>query len=152
VGTIDIINPYFLPAPDVISQLRRAVRRGVRVRVIVPETSDVQTVDLASMIVQNRLIRRKVEVRRHPWRLHAKAILVDGVWVSIGSYNFDYQSLFRNLEVVVNTTDPSAVAAVRESVEMDVTRSRPVTRRDWKRLPLWMRILARFLYRLRRLL
>ncbi|MFH1017205.1 MAG: phosphatidylserine/phosphatidylglycerophosphate/cardiolipin synthase family protein [Pseudomonadota bacterium] len=151
-GTIDLINPYFLPAPDVMTYLRRAARRGVRVRVIVPETSDVPAVDLASAITQHRLVRRRVQVLRYGRRLHAKAILVDGLWMSIGSYNFDYQTLFRNLEAVVNTTDPAAVAAMKDVAENDAKLSRSVTRGDWRRLPWLSRFAARILYRLRRFL
>ncbi len=150
--TIDLINPYFLPAPDVISHLKRAVRRGVRVRMIVPEKSDVQTVDLASGIVQHRLVRRKVQLLRYPRPLHAKAILIDERWMSVGSYNLDYQSLFRNLEVVVNTTDPAAVAALCQVLDADAALSRSVTRREWRKLPWWSRLAARLLYRLRRFL
>jgi phosphatidylserine/phosphatidylglycerophosphate/cardiolipin synthase-like enzyme len=149
---VEMINPYFLPAPDLLSLFRRLIKRGIKVTVIVPKESDIVAVNLATEIAQRRFLRRNVEILRYPDRLHAKAILVDGKWASIGSYNFDYQSLFRNLEVVLNTTDEKVTQKLSEMFDKDRKKSVPLTLDHWKNMPFFRKIAARILYRLRRFL
>ncbi|HLG20271.1 MAG TPA: phosphatidylserine/phosphatidylglycerophosphate/cardiolipin synthase family protein [Bdellovibrionota bacterium] len=147
--SIDIVNPYFLPDPGLIRALRDAVRRGVRVRVIVPRASDVPIVDLASMVAQRKLIRREVAVYIWPGIVHAKAVSIDRTWLCIGTYNFDHLSLFNNLEVVVNALDHGAGEQLGSILERDVTLGTRLTEEYFLRLPWWTRIGARLFYRLR---
>lgn len=150
--SIHLVNPYFLPDRGFILALGKAVERGVRVCVIAPRYTDVMMVDLASMLTQQRLLRRSVEVYVWPGMVHAKTVLVDGVWISVGSYNFDHLSLFHNLEVVVNAVDLAAGEQLEHVFERDIEKSTRVTEGTWKALPVWKRVLARFFYRLRKLL
>ena len=88
-----IENAYFLPERAVRRQLTRAVQRGVKVSIIVPGHSDVRMVEYAGDYVLRRLAKRGVEILR--WQgtmMHAKTAVVDGMWSTIGSYNFDAQS------------------------------------------------------------
>ncbi|MCI5071993.1 phospholipase D-like domain-containing protein [bacterium] len=107
--SIWIINPYFIPDKAIIKNLIKAVDRGVAVKIIVPERSDVRFVDYASKVVLYRLIEKGVEVYHWPGFSHGKAICVDQLWLSLGSYNFDYRSLLHNLELVAHTVDEECV-------------------------------------------
>ena len=83
-------------------------KRGVDVRIIVPGNSDVRLIEWASMYVLRGLSRSGVKILR--WRgtmMHAKTATVDTTWSTIGSYNFDAQSRFYNLEVTVEILDPA---------------------------------------------
>jgi cardiolipin synthase A/B len=150
--SIDLVNPYFLPAPDVLMSLRRAARRNVRVKLLVPNSSDIRTVDLASLVVQSRLSRYGVEVYRWPGQVHAKVILIDRTWYSIGSYNLDYQSLFRNLEVVANVVHAESAEYLSRIITDDTAISKRWTIESWRKERWWVRLAARILYRLRRFL
>ncbi len=150
--SINITNPYFLPDPAMINSLVDAVRRGVHVRVLVPSKTDVGILDTASTLVQHRLVRKGVEVHRWPGFAHGKAIEIDRLWISVGSFNFDYRSVFHNLEIVVHATDEACGSRLRDILDADIRTSRQVHEQDWKQMPLVSRLLARLLYRLRALL
>jgi cardiolipin synthase len=151
--TVLIENAYFLPERSVRRQLARAVRRGVKVQIIVPGHSDVRMVEYAGDYVLRRLAKRGVEILR--WQgsmMHAKTCVVDGMWSTIGSYNFDAQSRLNNLEVTVEILDP--IVGTELVAEFAESRAN-CTRYDeaaWLRLPWYRKVLAWVSYRLRRFL
>ncbi len=148
-----IENAYFLPDRGLRRALVRAVRRGVDVRVIVPGHSDVRVIEWASLYVMRRLARRGVKLLR--WRgvmLHAKTAVVDGVWSTIGSYNFDAQSRFNNLEVTLEILDPAVGGSLEAAFERDIALCDAFDESAWKRLPWWRKAFAWLAYRVRRFL
>ena len=150
-SSVLIQNAYFMPDRGLRRALVHAVARGVDVRVIVPGHSDVRLIEWASLYVLRRLVRRGVKVLR--WRgamMHAKTAVVDGVWSTIGSYNFDAQSRFNNLEVTVEILDGAVGQAMVSQFEGDVALCDPYDEQAWKSLPWWRKALAWFAYRLRR--
>jgi cardiolipin synthase len=148
-----IQNAYFLPDRGLRRAMTRAARRGVDLRVIVPGNSDVRLIEWASLYVLRKLARVGVKVYR--WRgvmLHAKTCVVDGVWSTIGSYNFDSMSRFNNLEVTVEILDPAIGRALVAGYDRDLESCDPFDQAAWKRLPWWKKSLAWIMYRLRRFL
>ena len=146
-----IENAYFLPDRGLRRALVHAAARGVDVRVMVPGHSDVRLLGWASLYVMRRLVRRGVKLLR--WRgamMHAKTAVVDAVWSTIGSYNFDAQSRFNNLEVTVEILDPAVGRAMVAEFEGDVAACDPYDESDWRRLPWWRKALAWLAFRLRR--
>ena len=151
--TVWIENAYFVPDRGLRRALIRAVRRGVDVRVIVPGHSDVRLIEWASLYVMRRLARRGVKMLR--WRgvmLHAKTAVVDGTWSTIGSYNFDAQSRFNNLEVTLEILDSTVGTALATQFERDVAQTDAFDETTWRELPWWRRAFAWIAYRLRRFL
>ncbi len=99
---IRIITPYFVPGPRVVRSLLRAVRRGVQVEIILPSISDVPLVQMMSRAYLKPLLEAGVEIyQRQGTILHAKVMLVDGRWVTLGSANLDFRSFHRNYEINV---------------------------------------------------
>jgi cardiolipin synthase len=147
--SLEIINPYFLPDPGIVRALRKAVERGVCVQIILPAWTDVPIVDLASKVVQRRLLRRGILLYRWRGFVHAKAVIVDRTWVSVGSYNFDYRSLLHNLEVMVESVGEGCGNEAGEMFEKDLGDSIPVSPEEWQRLSLFTRGIARLLYAFR---
>lgn len=148
-----IQNAYFLPDRGVRRALGKAVARGVDVRVLVPGRSDVRLVEWAGLYVYRRLARRGVKV--FLWRgvmMHAKTATVDAQWSTIGSYNFDAQSRFNNLEVTVEILDPATSQALATGFERDIANADPFDEATWLGLPWWRKALAWLGYRLRRFL
>ena len=151
--SVVIQNAYFLPDRGIRRALIRAAERGVDVRVMVPGHSDVKLVGFASLYILRRLATHGVKI--FLWRgpmMHAKTAAVDGVWSTIGSYNFDAQSRFNNLEVTVEILDPATASVLAESFARDVTNADPYDEQVWMRLSWWRKALAWVGYRLRRLL
>ncbi len=102
--TILIQNPYFVPGRDVLDLLREAVARGVRVRLMLPgpEGVDSKLVLHAGHVHYRELLEAGVELYEYtPTLLHAKVMVVDGLWSHVGSTNFDSRSFEINDEVSV---------------------------------------------------
>ncbi len=147
-----IANSYFVPDNTVRRALERAARRGVEVRVIVPEHSDVPSVGWAARAMFARLMRAGVHV--HLWlegMMHAKTAVIDG-WATVGSYNLDYRSLRYNLEVNVASEDPGFVGSVATSFRTDLAQCREIDPAVWTRRPWFERAVEWLAYLLRKVL
>jgi cardiolipin synthase len=131
--SIYISNAYFLPDRDTIRALEGAVRRGVDVRVILPgEYTDVPIVRQASRLHYDYLLRRGIRIFEYqPTMMHAKTMVVDGAWSTIGSSNFDERSFRLNDEVNVNVYDDEIAAQMETMFFEDLARSREITLRKW---------------------
>jgi cardiolipin synthase len=137
--SIYINSAYFVPDADTIRALEGAVRRGVDVRVIVPgEFTDVPIVRHAGRLFYSQLMRRGIRMFEYqPTMMHAKTIVVDGIWTSVGSSNFDDRSFRLNDEVNVNVYDESIAAQMEQMFFEDLARSEEVTPRRWLKRP-WL--------------
>lgn len=133
-----IANSYFLPDMRVKRALKRAAKRGVEVRVIVPGQSDVAAVKYATEWIYADLMAAGVHVHEFTRGiLHAKTLLVDD-WATTGSYNLDYRSLRYNLEANLASVDPTFVAAVEASMRKDLAElTREVDPVQWSKRP-WL--------------
>jgi cardiolipin synthase A/B len=140
--SIYISNAYFVPDRDTLRALETAVRRGVDVRVIVPgEYTDVPIVRDAARWLYERMLRRGIRIFEYqPTMMHAKTMVVDGIWSTIGSSNFDDRSFRLNDENNVNVYDEAIAAQMEEMFFADLARSEEITRRRWLRRPFFNRI------------
>jgi cardiolipin synthase len=137
--SIYINSAYFVPDTDTIRALEGAVRRGVDVRVIVPgEFTDVPIVRQAGRLFYAQLLRRGIRIFEYqPTMMHAKTMVVDGIWTSIGSSNFDDRSFRLNDEVNVNVYDESIAVQMEQMFFEDLARSEEITRVRWLKRP-WL--------------
>jgi len=125
--SIIIANPYFIPGPQVIRSLLRAVGRGVHVCLILPAKSDVPIVRLISRSYYASLLKNGIKVfEREGTILHAKVMVVDNCWSVIGSANLDQRSFHRNYEVNVIVDSPSFGVQVSDMLTDDLARSRQI--------------------------
>ena len=135
--SISIENAYFVPDADTVRALEGAVRRGVDVKVIVPgELTDVPIVREASHWHYERLLNHGIRIFEYqPTMMHAKTMVVDGIWSTIGSSNFDDRSFRLNDEVNVNVYDEGIAAQMEAMFREDLLRSEEITHRKWLRRP-----------------
>lgn len=127
-GRVQVMTPYFLPGPRLIRSMLRAVRRGVRVQIILPAVSDVPLVRLLSRGYYHPLLAKGIEIyERQQQVLHAKVMLVDGHWSIFGSANLDHRSFLRNYELGVIIDSPAFGRQVAEMFEGDLEHSRRIT-------------------------
>ena len=151
--SVYITNSYFVPDRVIRRALRRAARRGVDVRVLLPGESDVPAVSYASRSMYSWLLDQGIHV--HEWRgnvLHAKTAVIDGEWTTVGTYNLDYRSFRFNLEVTVAIEDPSVGAAMRERFFQDLESAPAVELRTHRARSSGDQFLERFFYLFRKLL
>jgi cardiolipin synthase len=135
VKSIYISNAYFVPDADTTRALEAAVRRGVDVRVIVPgEFTDVPIARQASRWHYERLLGRGIRIFEYqPTMMHAKTMVVDGAWTTIGSSNFDDRSFRLNDEVNINIFNDDLAAQMETMFHADLARCEEVTLRKWFR-------------------
>jgi cardiolipin synthase len=121
--TLYISNSYFVPTEDFSNLLIRAVRRGVDVRVLtVSSKTDVKTTWYAGRASYEKLLKDGVRIYEYqPTMMHAKTLVVDGLFSAIGSLNFDNRSLAFNNESQVLALDPG-VGAKMDSIFVDDLR------------------------------
>jgi cardiolipin synthase A/B len=133
--TIHINSAYFIPDADTIRALEGATRRGVDVKVIVPgKWTDVPIVRQASRWHYELLLNRDIRIFEYQeTMMHAKTMVVDGIWTTIGSSNFDERSFRLNDEVTVNFHDETIAAEMEELFEADLARSVEIRLPQWKR-------------------
>ena len=136
--SIDINSPYFLPDPSARRELIAAVGRGVRVRVITPGRSNNHPIArLASRRRYGELLDAGVEIHEYqPGMIHAKILIVDGLWSAVGSTNFDSRSFDLNDEINLVVADRSVAARLTADFEHDRAQSLRITRSEWQRRPL----------------
>lgn len=150
-SSIEIMNAYFLPDPGICRALRRAARRGVSVRIIVPQVSDIRVVGWAGEYLYGSLLAHGIEILGWPDRMmHAKSAVVDATWSTVGSYNLDHRSLVYNLEVVIETVDPGIGALMHAEFEAGARCCARLDLQAWQNRPIWRKCLAWLFYQLRR--
>lgn len=129
--TITLSMAYFLPLGAVLRELVRAARRGVCVRVILPERSDVKAAEVASRHMYEYLLARGIEIyERQDQMLHSKVMVIDGQWSVIGSCNFDPRSFWINLEFMGVFRSVELAQAVESICEHELRNSRCITPED----------------------
>ncbi|HBB18753.1 MAG: cardiolipin synthase B [Syntrophus sp. RIFOXYC2_FULL_54_9] len=137
-----IATPYFVPGPRMIRSLLRAARRGVKVRLLLPERSDLPLVMLLGRSYYDALLRKGIEIRELGREiLHAKVMLIDGERTVIGSANLDQRSFHRNYELNSIIEDMTFGRQVKKVLLKDFANSRRVTVEGHQRRG----VIARFL-------
>ena len=130
---VDIANSYFVPDRRVRAALFAAVRRGVWVRVLVPDKSDVPVVQFAVEALFDTLLRHGIDIYTLPGAmLHAKTAIIDDAFTTIGSYNLDERSWRKNLEVNLAVEDAAFARHVRSWFERDLENATRVDLASWR--------------------
>jgi cardiolipin synthase len=131
--SIDITMAYFVPDDALEQALRDAAKRGVRVRMILPSYSDFTGVFYAGRAHYDELLESGVKLYElESAFLHSKSIVVDGVWSSIGSTNFDWRSFVHNYEISVCVIDEGFAKRMDEMFAADLAESKEITLDAWK--------------------
>ena len=136
--SIDLSIAYFVPDDLTRQLLLDALKRGVRVRMIMPgKIIDTKVVRAASRGTWGPLLQAGAEIYEYqPTMYHCKVMIVDQLMVSVGSTNFDNRSFRLNDEANLNVYDAAFAARQTQVFEQDVTLSRRVTLAQWEARPL----------------
>ena len=136
--SIDLSASYFVPDGLMLRTLVDAVKRGVKVRIIVPgEHIDSDTVRSASRAMWGELLSGGVTIAEYqPTMYHCKVMIVDQLLVSVGSTNFDNRSFRLNDEATLNVMDSAFAVQQTQIFEDDMKLSRQITFAQWSNRPL----------------
>ena len=134
--SIRLTNAYFVPDPQLLDALEAAVRRGVEVTLILPSQTDSGLVFHAGRSHYARLLRAGVKIHeRQGAILHAKTMLIDGVWSTVGSTNLDWRSFLHNHELNAVVLGADFGRQMQAMFDADLAASEAITLEDWRRRP-----------------
>jgi cardiolipin synthase len=139
--TISIANSYFVPNDPSVALLVAAATRGVNVRILVPGViNDLPITKAGGRAKFGPLLRAGAKIYEYqPTMMHAKMMIVDGLFALVGSTNFDNRSFRYNDEIDLAVSDEGFARRLEESFEVDLTKSRPYTYEQWLKRPLLKR-------------
>lgn len=128
---VDIAVPYFYPGHGFRTALRKAAKRGVRVRLLLQGKIDYRIAALAAQALYDEMRSTGIRIFEYtPAFLHAKVAVVDDDWATVGSSNIDPLSLLLNLEANVVVRDAAFAQALSQRFEEAFALSREVADRD----------------------
>lgn len=137
-----LVTPYFVPSGTMREALRIAAASGLRVRVLVPRRSDNLLADLAARRQFAPLVNAGAEI----WLaegplLHAKALVIDGSWCTVGSANYDYRSFHCNYELNLEIADAEFARRLVAHFEPDFALAHRLDADLFRRRSFWHRAL-----------
>jgi cardiolipin synthase len=143
--SIHFSNPYFLPDDRMEKALLDAVKRGVRVVALLPGKIDHKLVYWASRRGFAPLLLGGIEIYEYqPALLHSKAMIVDGIWATIGTTNLDNRSFALNEEINLVVYDAGLAGQLEKGFYEDLKHSKRLTYEAWKARPFKEKFLELF--------
>jgi cardiolipin synthase A/B len=147
-----IMCSYFLPGWAFRRQLSRAVKRGVKVKVILAGTSDIMVAKHAERFLYDWMLRRNIGIYEYQRTvLHAKVAAYDNEWATVGSFNVNNISTYASLELNVDIKHPEFVNDLKNTIsEIIENDSEHITAENYKRSTnifrkLWQRLCYGFI-------
>lgn len=134
---IYIQTPYFLPTEGLLRALQSASLSGVDVRIMIPAFSDSRLLTAASSSYINECLQSGMKIYLYnAGMLHAKTMLVDYEFVSIGSTNFDFRSFEHNFEANMQVYSARFNAQMADIFHSDLKLCTRVNPAEWRKRPL----------------
>jgi cardiolipin synthase len=141
--SVVVETPYFLPGYRIYKELIHAVRRGVEVKIIVPENSDVKIIDYVRESVLEKLHKKGIRILYYKYgNLHSKLLSIDHSTFSISSANMDHRSFKYMFEIALIGSDPVINRLVNEHLSQTEGMSSRFDMEIWKSRPLFKRALS----------
>jgi cardiolipin synthase len=132
--SIHLTNAYFVPDRQMVAALAGAARRGVDVKIILPDSSDFNMIFYAGRHYYSELLKAGVKLyeRQHRF-LHAKTAVIDGVWSTVGSTNLDYWSSAHNDEENAIVLGRDFGAKMEAMFADDLAESKEILPGEWEK-------------------
>ena len=131
-----IQTPYFLPTEVLLNALQTAALSKVDVRVMIPERSDSNLLRLASYSYVTECLQAGIKVYLYkPGMLHAKTLIIDDEFSSVGSTNFDFRSFEQNFEGNLLLYDKQTNHDLKQQFFDDIRESVKLTYSIWTQRP-----------------
>jgi cardiolipin synthase len=121
-----ITNAYLAPSAPILRRLKKAAKRGVDVRILLPRKSDVFFMPWVAGSYYKELIASGVRIYEYlPRFLHAKSVIIDD-WVVVGSSNMNRRSMLKDFEVDIVLNKTESIHACLEKFEKDLIESEEI--------------------------
>ncbi len=139
--SVHLTNAYFIPDDQILDAFADAARRGVDVKIIVPEKTDSKFALLAQRYNYSGLLKYGVKIyERRNALLHAKTAVIDEVWSTVGSTNLDFWSFLNDDEVNAVILSHEFAGEMEKMFAADLAESDQIKWEEWQERPLLPRI------------
>lgn len=143
---IYMTHAYFIPDRAMKRALIDAARRGVDVRILVPEQSNHVTADWLARRHFHDLLDNGVRILRYEYiMIHSKTATIDGVWSTIGSANIDRYSMLGNYEINLEVYSERLASQMENMFQTDTSNTTELTLEEWESRPLHAKLVERVL-------
>ena len=142
---VQIVNPYFVPTRSIKKALKKALKRGVDVEIMISAKSDISFTPDASFYVSSRLMKKGADIYMYNAGFHhSKIMMVDSIFCTVGSANLDSRSLRYDYETNAFVFDQETTLQLIDMFEDDKENSTLMTRENWKERSRWKRFVGWF--------
>ncbi len=134
--SVQMTMAYFAPDDELIDELCRAAKRGVRVQLMLPGRIDVPVLLVAARSFYEKLMHYGVEIyERQGAILHAKTMVIDSRISMVGSTNLDYRSIEYNLELSAVIRSEGFGRQMNTLFENDIRFAKRISSKEWRKRP-----------------
>ena len=132
--SVQIINPYFTLTPSVKKAIHRAIKRGVKVEILVSAKSDIPLTPDAVFYNVHKLMKKGANIWLYqPGFHHSKIMMVDGRFCTVGSTNLDARSLRYDYEVNALIINKEVTQELQDMFIRDTKKSVKLTPEEWNK-------------------
>ena len=132
--SVQLTNAYFVPDSQLLSVMKDAAARGVKVTLILPSQTDSWLALHAGRAHYTELLKAGIHIyQRQGVMLHSKTALVDGVWATVGSTNLDWRSFLHNDELNTVVLGKEFGDQIQTMIDKDIAASEHIQLEDWTR-------------------
>jgi cardiolipin synthase len=144
--TIDVASPYFITDESTMWALGDAAARGVKIRILTEgDTTDAKSVKHASRAAYDQLLSLGIELYEfQPTMMHTKVLVVDGVWSTFGSANFDNRSFELNEELNIAVVNRDLGTRFLQDFQQDLQKSQRLDLDTWRMRSIAVRVFEQF--------
>lgn len=144
---VQLINPYFAPTRSIKKAIKRALKRGVKVEILIPAKSDIPFTPDAAFYTANKLRERGADVYLFNGGFHhAKIMMVDSAFCTVGSTNLNSRSLRYDYEVNAFIFNSETTQELITIFEQDKLNSTLLTEEGYKKEKVFKRFTRWFAY------
>lgn len=137
-----LTNAYFVPDSHLLVRLRYAAQRGIDVRILLPNKSDIIIMPWASKTFYESLLKTGVRIFEYqPSMLHAKSLIIDD-WMLVGSSNLNHRSILHDLEVDTLIKEPAAKKQLEQQFLSDLKETKEIKLKQWRNQRYWYKKLV----------
>lgn len=131
--SLQIQAAYFIPDDEILVGMIKAARRGVQVKVLIPEYSNHILADWVARPYFGRLLQEGVEIWLYEQAMiHAKTVVVDDYLSIVGTANIDRLSMRGNFEVTMQIDSPAFARQMNVIFDNDLTNAHKLTFEEWQ--------------------
>lgn len=116
---IYLVSSYFIPGRKMLKEIFKAADRGVKIKLILGKQSDVPIAQKATYFLYHKLLKHGIEIYEYkPSIVHAKVMMVDSKWSTVGSYNLNFISEYNSIELNVNIADNNFAMILKHELDL----------------------------------